>query len=517
MATSLPITQSPQSHPPRSLVLLMVGASLLVALTHAVAFWSDAVRAIAYPYGLDYGEGIIWQQAVLIPGPRMYGDIAQFPYLVFHYPPFYHLVVRGVATLGMTMLAAGRTVSLACTLAIGGLVTALVVQVMPPRTSGRWVGGAIGGLTFFCWWPVLVWAPLMRVDMLAIALSLTGLLCVMQGNRHPALSYAGMTAFVLATFTKQTSFAAPIAAMAVLLIVDRRVAVRMLAFGLVLGGSGFALLMGVSDGRFLDHILLYNINRFNLGAMFRVLLVEILQLGFIVLGLLGVPAAWMSNIAARHHAGSPSRADGRCTCNLSILTLYLCFSTASLVSLGKSGATLNYAVECMGVLSVLVGTLMAALIEVDVRKARKGQRTPIVLASLPLLFVLQVAFTPNTAMRRATDVQSADINSLVARIKSADKPVLSDDMVAVMQAGKEVVWEPAIFAELASTGRWDERPLVDMILAHRFAFIVTQDEPGSLTYNSRYTSAVSAAITTSYPVTEVLAGRTVHSVAMIEK
>ena len=515
MVTPLPTARSPQSRPPMSLVLLMVGVALLVVALHAIGFWSDAVHAITYPYGLDYGEGIIWQQAALIPGPRMYGDITQFPYIVFHYPPLYHLIVHGISALGVNMLAAGRAVSLASTLAIGCLVAALVVQVMPPRTSGRWVGGAIGGLTFFCWWPVVVWAPFMRVDMLAIALSLGGLLCVMQGTRHHALFYVGMTAFVMAVFTKQTSFAAPIAVVAVLLVVDRRVAVRMLAFGFVLGGLGLTVLMGMTHGRFLDHILFYNINRFSLGAMVQALFVEVLQLGLIVLGLLGVLAAWRCNVAARRRAALPGRDDGRFSRNLSILVLYLCLATASLVSLGKSGASLNYALEWMGVLSVLVGTLMAAVIEEEVRRARDGQRGLTILALLPLLLVLQVAVTPMSAMRRVTDAQSAELESLAARIRGADKPVLSEDMVAVMQAGKEVVWEPAIFAELASTGRWDERPFVDMILVHRFAFIVMEDESSSLTYKNRYTSTVRAAINESYPVTKVLGGKTVHLVSLV--
>ena len=32
-------------------------------------------------------------------------------------------------------------------------------------------------------------------------------------------------------------------------------------------------------------------------------------------------------------------------------------------------------------------------------------------------------------------------------------PVISDDMVAIKMAGKEVIWQPAIFRELTATGR----------------------------------------------------------------
>ena len=65
------------------------GAGTFLLIAGLLYFaWVDlrcAGTLLAYPFG-DYGEGIVWQQALLIPGPRMYGQIDHLPFLVFHYP-----------------------------------------------------------------------------------------------------------------------------------------------------------------------------------------------------------------------------------------------------------------------------------------------------------------------------------------------------------------------------------------------------------------------------------------------
>ena len=83
----------------------------------------------------------------------------------------------------------------------------------------------------------------------------------------------------------------------------------------------------------------------------------------------------------------------------------------------------------------------------------------------------------------------------------------SADLVLDPSAGTGLL---TIFAELASTGRWDERRITDMITAHDFAFVITQELPGSETYNSRFTPGVDQAIHAAYPRIEEYAGRTLH-------
>ena len=200
-------------------------ALLLVVLTaHFVAVldaWFDAVR---YPFELDYGEGIVWQQAMLIPGSRMYGNIHDFPYIVFHYPPVYHLAVHAIASLGVDWLIAGRGLSVVAAFATGTLVAALVfhaARTSKSRTASM-VGASVAGLITFTYVPVVVCASLMRVDMLAVALSFLGVYCAIRSLDRPWLLYPAVVAFVLAVFTKQTAVAAPLATFPVLFLLEPR-------------------------------------------------------------------------------------------------------------------------------------------------------------------------------------------------------------------------------------------------------------------------------------------------------
>jgi hypothetical protein len=150
-------------------VILFATAILLLGW-HLLIYARYAFAAIRYPFELDYGEGIVWQQALLIPTRRMYGDITQFPFIVFHYPPLYHLVVRFAAAMNTDFLAAGRGVSVASTIAIGALAAGLGFHAVRESASqvASLVGTAVAGLSVFCCWPVLLWSPLFRVDMLAM-------------------------------------------------------------------------------------------------------------------------------------------------------------------------------------------------------------------------------------------------------------------------------------------------------------------------------------------------------------
>ena len=104
----------------------------------------------------------------------------------------------------------------------------------------------------------------------------------------------------------------------------------------------------------------------------------------------------------------------------------------------------------------------------------------------------------------------AEIEALVTLVRSAPRPVISDDMVLLLRAGKAVEWEPAIFTELASEGMWDERPFVRLIEGRHFAFFVTMGGRGTRLFNARYTPAVADAIDAAYPVKRRLAGYTLH-------
>jgi hypothetical protein len=495
----------------------MLGLILAVALILVLGFRfihqaSFMIAAVRYPFGLDYGEGIVWQQAMLIPGPRMYGDITRFPFIVFHYPPAYHLAVRAVSDLGVDWLATGRAISVISSFAGCGVLAAMAWSGLREITcpAAALLGAAVAGLVIVTCGPFVTFSPLMRVDMLAIALDLAGLWCVLASIERPFLSYVGFALFVLAVFTKQTSVAAPLAA-SVLLLTRPRQAVKATGFGIALGLVPLVILTWMTHGGFERHILLYNINRYSLHRLlYNLYRWDLPYIIYFVLAVASVCVGWRyvfrtaaPSVAALRYQVIVSRFARL----LTLVTAYFCLCTLTLILYGKSGAGPNYMIEWMFAWSILVGLLAGIAANGLMTQGRSNGPSVQPVPALVILFlVLQAALLARTA-HLPNDTVRAGLAELVRKVQAADKPVISDDMVVLMRAGKEVVWEPAIFAELATMKVWDEQPFLDMIKQHDFSFII---KTGTAMDASRFTPAVTSAIEAYYPRIEKIAGTTVH-------
>ena len=499
-----------------ALAIGLIVIAVLVMALRLLHYLDYAQAAISYPFGLDYGEGIVWQQAMLVPSARMYGDINQFPFLVFHYPPVYYLAVRAIASLNVDPLMAGRCISVIATVLTAITSVALAFYAVREKVGSlpALIGAAVAGLSFFCFWPIFICSALMRVDMLALALSFLGVWCATLSVRRPLLLYCAAGLFVLAVFTKQTSIWAAIASMAVMSQVAPRRTLMACSLGLLLACMALAALEWATAGRFLQHILAYNINRYSFDNLATSLVQQAGHIGFVVLALIGLGMNWQS-LATEHGWRWRSRTVMVQALTASdavrlqaIVAIYLLFSSGSLVTLGKSGASFNYMVEWMAILSVLIGILFArvtrwCLMPLDWRPAQIG---PIFLLLVPTVLLVQVLRLPVVGTEFSTPAETRELADLVARIGAADRAVLSEDMVLLMKAGKGVPWEPAIFAELGSIGRWDERLIIDRIVAHDFSFVVTTPEMRG----DRFTKPVRQAIQAAYPRTEDQAGFKLH-------
>jgi len=196
----------------------------------------------------------------------MYGAITDAPYIVFNYPPIYHLAVRLAMLLGFDPLVAGRGLSVACTLVASGMCALLVGYGIGERVDNlaRVVGCAIGALLPVSLGPIGLWSVLMRVDMLAICLSFVGVAVVVKSIRRPAWLAVAMPIFILAVYTKQTALAAPAAALAVSFALNRRPTIIALISGAALGLLGFGSLEWGTSGGFGRHVIAYKLRRFRL-------------------------------------------------------------------------------------------------------------------------------------------------------------------------------------------------------------------------------------------------------------
>jgi hypothetical protein len=483
---------------------LAAGAGTFLLIAGLLYFaWVDlrcAGTLLASPFG-DYGEGIVWQQALLIPGPRMYGQIDHLPFIVFHYPPVYHLVSRAVMAFGVDPLAAGRIVSLAATAIIVTSIAWLIAAELSGRVgrSAMLVGAVAGALLPLSLGPVEAWFDRMRVDMLAVALAFVGVAFVVRSERQPAWLVLAMPAFVLSIYTRQTELAAPASALLVLLLVRPRATILAGIGGAVLGLCALAWLEWATAGGFLRHIISYNINVWIFALLLTRLRFEVSYAVLLALAVIGLAVLWLRRRDETLPRGLEA---SRYTVVLPIITVWLLLSLIMMVAtVGKNGSDVNYFIEPMCVCAIAVGLLIG--LGWQAVAGSSGRRD--MALRLGLIFAT-VALVGVMAKRRPVcyAVQDPGLlaiqQNLVQEIAKQNRPVLSEDMVLSLRAGQDVPIEMAIFHELAIKGQWDQRRLTDLIDSHAFAFLVTTPDK---TYTPlRYTPEVMAAIERAYPRVE---------------
>jgi hypothetical protein len=172
-----------------------------------------------------------------------------------------------------------------------------------------------------------------------------------------------------------------------------------------------------------------------------------------------------------------------------LVLVQFALSCLVLLTLFKVGSSTNVLLQLCGA-GCVVTAMTAAAIVPDVRYC---WAVPVVLVPMIWAVTMQPVSTWGSSLSPAWVAQDA---ALVRQIQDAGRPVASENMVLLMRAGVGVVFEPAIVTELAHVGRWDEAPLVAMVRAHGFAFMLTTD--GGSDPAGRRTPAMHAAMLEAY-------------------
>lgn len=499
----------------RGATLLIAGFSILTVamIWHVGELLAHLQAVLFYPYSLDYGEGIVWQQMRDMLNGTAYGPLQVYPAIVYHYPPVYHMTSAALATLtGIDQLVAGRLVSILSTLATIYMVGLLTARAMPVDVEKRVrvICATLAGLFFLTCYPVLIWAPLMRVDMLSGALGLAGILLALRALERPAWIYGAALSFLLSVYAKQISIAAPIAAFSVLLLVRPGLAIRGIALSTILGLLALTWLSVVTDGGFLTHILAYNINRFLPSSFGEILLPQlIIHMALIALAVLGAAASWRTIGRAVSGKGSltlirevlgPNRA------LIAVLMLLIFFVLKTIMLLGvlKSGASFNYMIEWFSAVAIFAGLALAPVAARAMGPMPAGWQLSLVPVTLGLVALpLQLALLPVYFANAQVVAQKSEARArIVKRIASSARPVIADDMTLLIRAGRNVEWESAITAELGQLGKYDQLAFAGLIRAHCFGLFVIEGKTDRSPFLVRYNPPVVAAIFSAYPKEE---------------
>lgn len=468
----------------------------------AAFFYWVAIR-ITYPYELEYGEGIVlWQAQHVSHFATAYAPITHYPFIVFHYTPLYQLVSLVVSKLTGNLLLAGRLVSSFSALGICLTLAWVVYRTTPVRASRlAAVGGAIVAMAFPCGLSMMRWAPFMRVDMLGLWLSFSGLAMFVLA-RTTAQRFFAFVLFVAAIYTKQSLVAGAVACLLVAGVMNLRQAIKLGAFTAALGGALLAALAFSTHGEVIKHLFAYNVNRFSILAVAHNLETD-LQSTMLLIALAAAAAFGPIRDAARafsqRNAAMLGTGLSASPYRLALFTFTVHFILAALVSLtsGKSGSSINYYLE-LNLSACALASLFVARLLWNWRKKRVSPA--IALAYLLPFLILGQQFLAASHLlrdsymdRRAMAQKAQNSDALVRILRNSPEPVMSEDMTLLYKAGKQVPFEPAIVTELAATHAWDETPLVNMIRDRAFSVMVIRNDPDIL-----YSPAVLRSIVENY-------------------
>jgi hypothetical protein len=437
---------------PRALAEVLPLGLLGVLLLYDLArFARGSFALLRSPVSRDYGEGCVLAMVQLLAERGSYFPAFEdYPFVHGNYPPVFPLLVLPAHLLFGPSLLVPRLLSLAAT---AGL--ALVLALLARRATRSLPLAGAFALLLLAPWFVQTWAALGRVDMLACLLSLAGLHLFHGSGPTGRGRWAAYACFVLAFFTKQNALLAPAAAVLGLLLdaAGRRHAGRVLLEIALPLALAFGLLAALTGGLAWRHLV-----PFTAAADFEWDRMRRAYRDF--LALIGPFLAFI--LPAMAALGRSAR-EGPAAGYLAYWTLNL----LALVTIAKAGAAQNYFIEPYVATLALSAALLGQAARQSALLARAGPAFLLVAAGVATFADME------RGRARLPPQEPAELLELYQAVRTAPGPVLSEDLSALVLAGKPVLVEPFGVALISRHGLFDPRRIEADCRAGRFALVVS--------------------------------------------
>ena len=466
------------------------GATIMVMLilsAAALLFLAYTALSIFYPYPLDYGEAPLVDQAMrLAAGQNIYRpDITTPPYTIANYPPLYVLALTPFVALFGPSFLVGRAISTLCALA----TAVFLAGIIHSQTQDR-LAAAVTGLIFLAVPYVTHWSGLVRIDLLALALSTAALYLLARRPAEKREIAAAALLLLAAIYTRQSyALAAPLAAFVWLWTHDRRRALRLAA---ITGGAAlllFLVLNVVTGGGFFFNVVTANVNEFGLERLAHNL--RRLRDATPVLLILG--GAFLILAPGRRPAWP-------------LLVPYLIGASLSALTIGKIGSNVNYFLELSAALSLVAGAFIAW-------SARRPWPRAVLLALLAVQtgWLIEKTFEEFVDPLAARRSVTADITDMARLVEEVEGPVLADEYMGLITLhGRPLTIQPFEVTQLAWAGLWDQTIFVESINNQDFPLVLVYHHPNFPLHEERWTEEMLLAIERRYNLANVLADTYVY-------
>ena len=472
-------------------IMFLVFSSAAILLCLAYQF-----LVVPYRYSMDYGEAPLVDQAMrLAAGQNIYrAELTSAPYTISNYPPLYIAVIAlSVKLFGpAASFAVGRLISALCAWWVGICLMFIIYTVTKDRSAGL-----ISGAVFIAFPFVTFWSPLLRIDMFALALSMSGLSLLVTQPVSKLRFLSAALLLVAAIFTRQSyALAAPLAAFVWLLDKDWR---RAFSLAAIVGGVTFILfilLNMLTQGGFFYNIVTANVNdfgldrlKYNWDRLLEAALVPLILGGFSLFLVRRWNPLWM------------------------LAAPYLIGASLSAATIGKIGSNVNYLLELCAALSLAAGVVVAwSRARVNIYSLRAALLIALALGIGQMIHITLKDYTGDLRDRRTS---FEEISRLETFVKDTPGPILADEYMGMLTLqGRPLSIQPFEVTQLALAGKWDQTPLIDGINKKEFSAVIVYDKPWA---KERWTQEMLGAVNRSYMLSDNIAGNKIYTPVNIKK
>ncbi len=487
------------------IALLPVIAVLLFVGYQPIERSSAAMR---YPFQLDREEGFLLQQAINIArGETIYPSIDDYPYTVGNYPPVYPALMAGMMMFAPPGLPIGRAVVLLSVLVIVAALSNIVI-----RETGRVTPAILAVGLFLATWDLNDWIAYARVDLPAIAFGMAGLAAVTSPKRHAGM-VLGVLLFTLAFFTKQTQVIAPTSVVLGLLWAKKGNRAGFFSVLMVFAcATPLSVLNIFTGGEFLRHTVAYNANAMDWDQLTKVWIPFLWvwsKFPIIAMVLLLIPFVWARIAGGEKRFPPPPHGAG--TEVLAAAVAFAGLSGLSIITTAKAGAAVNYLLEFRAASALLVGLLVGRLANIAETEG-VGLKRPvqaILGAAVVLLWIHAGSFFLNHSASAPVpryklmspgpgEHEGELLGYLLIAVQDTPGEVLCEEPIFTILAGREVLYQPFIMAQLAREGIWEPGEFLMDLHSQRFSLIVTTQDLESDGPFAGFTDDMRAAILSTY-------------------
>jgi hypothetical protein len=442
-------------------------------------------------------------------GGDIYSPITPERFISGPYPPVYYWLAAAILPERLpdfsgpnapaSIFREGRIISLLAALLIAALVPLIVIfEGYHHRSRQRLLIAAAAGLTgsmvFLTLPQTTVWATRFRGDMLTLAFTAAGLLCIAIGSRsqlatreptsqtpsrftfHVSAPFTlSAIFFSLAFFTKQTALAGPIAAAAYLLLRDWRLGLRW-----CLAMAGMVLVPFVALDLATGHWFFLKMVSYHSLRLSEVTLTRLLQFAFwedqwpLILVALGYLSLRLYALVRGYRAGVRRQAP-------SLIALFALASCLFLPTGAVIGADHNHLLMSGLAVSLAVAASIAwAANRLTVESSALPLPAIMSLAGVLLAVVVYATVTspPSSWYGPDLTVPAAEVQEQYRKIvynvnRNPGALFFSDDPGIIALAGKKTTYDdPFTMTALAAAGRWDEAAYRTMLREGKFGLLV---------------------------------------------